>query len=218
MTVSAGTKQIRVLIAEDDNVSRRLLEATLRKWNFEVVTAADGRAALEILSTPNPPSLAVLDWMMPGMDGLEVCRRLRQGEKGSSTYVIILTAKGGKEDIVTGLDSGADDYLTKPFDRGELLARLRVGMRIIDMQSSLAERVRQLEDALAKVKVLQRLVPICSYCKKIRDDKNYWQQVDHYMSQHTEARFTHGICPDCMDTVVRAELEKHGVALEKMVG
>jgi DNA-binding response OmpR family regulator len=208
-------KPVRILVAEDDSVSRRLLEATLSKWGFQVTTAADGKAALEALCKVDAPRLAILDWMMPELDGIEVCRRLRQHPQGASTHVIILTAKGTKEDIVQGLESGADDYLTKPFDRGELRARVRVGLRALEMQQALADRVRDLEDALSKVKQLQRLVPICSYCKKIRDDTNYWQQVDQYMSAHTEARFTHGICPDCMSTVVKDELGKHGVTMEQ---
>lgn len=208
-------KPVRILVAEDDSVSRRLLEATLTKWGFQVTTAADGKVALEALCKDDAPRLAILDWMMPEIDGIEVCRRLRQHPHGASTHVIILTAKGTKEDVVQGLESGADDYLTKPFDRGELRARVRVGLRVLEMQQTLADRVRELEDALSKVKQLQRLVPICSYCKKIRDDTNYWQQVDQYMSAHTEARFTHGICPDCMSTVVKVELEKHGVSMEE---
>jgi DNA-binding response OmpR family regulator len=208
-------KAVRVLVAEDDSVSRRLLEATLVKWGFHVVTAVDGRAALELLCKEDAPKLAIIDWMMPEIDGIEVCRRLRQHPQGATTHVIILTAKGTKEDVVQGLESGADDYLIKPFDRGELRARVRVGLRILEMQQNLADRVRELEDALSKVKQLQRLVPICSYCKKIRDDSNYWQQVEQYMTAHTEARFTHGICPDCMSSVVKAELQKHGVAMEE---
>ncbi len=198
---------MRLLIAEDDPISRRMLEATLSKWAFSVVVTRDGRAALKVLQGENAPKLAILDWMMPELDGVEVCRKVRAEQTSEPTYLLLLTAKGSKADIVTGLESGADDYLTKPFDRNELHARLRVGMRMLEMQKNLAERVRQLEDALSRVKQLQGLVPICSYCKKVRDDQNYWQQVDAYMSAHTEARFSHSICPTCMDTVVRQELE-----------
>ncbi len=124
------------------------------------------------------------------------------------TYVILLTALGGRQNVIQGLHAGADDYITKPFDREELRARLEVGRRIVELQRSLAERVRQLEVALARVKQLQGLVPICSYCKKIRNDRNYWQQLESYLSDHSEAQFSHGICPECYERFVRPELDK----------
>src|SRR5262249_42837090 len=199
---------MQILIAEDDAISRRMLEATLSKWAYEPVVTCNGREALKALEAKDCPRLAILDWMMPEMDGLEVCRRIRTATSRTPVYILLLTAKGAKQDIVTGLEAGADDYLAKPFDRNDLRARLRVGQRLVELQSSLAERVRQLEDALAKVKQLQGLIPICCYCKKIRGDQNYWQQVEAYMTAHSEARFSHGICPECMNTVVRRELEE----------
>src|SRR5262249_43771747 len=147
-------------------------------------------------------------WMMPEMDGVEVCGRIRGEAPADPPYLLLLTAKGSKEEIITGLEAGADDYLTKPFDRDELHARLRVGIRILDMQRTLAGRVHELEKALAKVRQLQGLIPICAYCKKIRDDQNYWQQVEAYVSSHCEVRFTHGICPACLEEVVKPELAK----------
>jgi CheY-like chemotaxis protein len=188
---------MRILIAEDDLVSRRLLELTLIKLGYEVVVTSDGNAALQVLEGADPPKLAILDWMMPGMDGVEVCRKLRTEPTARPTYIIMLTAKTNKESLVTGLDGGADDYIGKPFDREELRARLQVGRRIVDLQGKLAERVLELEQALSQVRQLQGLLPICCYCKKIRDDSNYWQQVEGYIASHTGARFSHGICPDC---------------------
>jgi DNA-binding response OmpR family regulator len=199
---------MQILIAEDDAISRRMLEATLSKWAYDPVVTCNGREALKALEAKDCPRLAILDWMMPEMDGLEVCRRIRAATSRPPVYVLLLTAKGTKQDIVTGLEAGADDYLAKPFDRNELRARLHVGQRLVELQCSLADRVRQLEDALANVKQLQGLIPICCYCKKIRGDQNYWQQVEAYMTAHSEARFSHGICPECMDTVVRRELEQ----------
>lgn len=197
-----------ILIAEDDLISRRVLTTSLEKWGYDVLVTADGEAALAALVQPDAPRLAILDWMMPGLDGPEVCRRYRAQPGVPPCYLILLTAKGAKEDIVTGLDSGADDYLTKPFHREELHARLRVGLRMVEMQQTLADRVQQLESALARVEQLEGLVPICAYCKKIRDDQNYWQQVEAYLSVHTRARFTHGICPDCMEAVVQPDLAR----------
>jgi diguanylate cyclase (GGDEF)-like protein len=125
------------LIAEDDPVSRRLLEVTLRKWGYEVISCPDGTTAWQTLQHPNTPSLAILDWMMPGMDGLQVCREVRQQGAEPYIYVLLLTAKSQKTDIIAGLEAGADDYLTKPFDANELRMRLRAGRRILDLQAEL---------------------------------------------------------------------------------
>ncbi len=197
-----------MLIAEDDAVSRRVLETTLVKWGHEVIVTHDGVEAWAALQGEGAPSLAILDWMMPGMDGPEVCRRVRQVNSRTPVYLILLTAKGRKEDIVTGLEAGANDYLTKPFDREELRARVQVGARVVELELSLSERVRELEEALSHVKQLQGILPICSYCKKIRADENYWQRVETYIGEHSEAKFSHGICPDCYEAVAQSQLEQ----------
>jgi DNA-binding response OmpR family regulator len=200
---------MRILIAEDDAVSRRLLEVLLGGWGHEVISVEDGLAAwmaLEGLEKENCPAVAILDWMMPKMDGVEICRKIRGGHRLTPVHIILLTARERKEDIITGLEAGADDYLTKPVWKEGLRARLQVGMRIVELQSSLAGRIHELESALRKVRQLQGLLPICCYCKKIRNDQNYWQQVDAYVSQHSEARFSHGICPDCYEKIVKPDL------------
>jgi DNA-binding response OmpR family regulator len=195
-----------VLIAEDDVVSRRALEATLQKWGYRVIAVTNGTAAWELLRQEGGPRLAILDWMMPGLDGATLCRRVRQQQAGRPPYLILLTAKNNTEDVVAGLDAGADDYVIKPFDREELRARLQVGVRMVALQQSLADRVSELEQALVRVKQLQGLLPICSYCKRIRDDHNYWQQLEEYVTTHSEAQFSHGICPTCFDSVVQEHL------------
>jgi sigma-B regulation protein RsbU (phosphoserine phosphatase) len=199
---------VKVLIAEDDAVSRRMLQVHLTRWGYQVVVATDGAEAWRVLQNGDPPKLAILDWMMPVMDGIEVCRRVREAPRPSPTYVIILTARGGSEDIVRGFEAGTDDYITKPFNGEELRARVQVGARILGLQTSLADRVSELEDALAGVRHLQGLLPICCYCKKIRDDQNYWQQVESYISSHSEAQFSHGVCPECFEKLVKPELNK----------
>ena len=128
---------MRVLIAEDDPISRRLLEVTLGKWGYEVVSCPDGESAWDTLQQTGAPSLAILDWMMPGMDGLQVYREVRQMTTEPYTYMLLLTAKSQKDDIIAGLEAGADDYLTKPFDASELRMRLRAGRRILDLQAEL---------------------------------------------------------------------------------
>jgi phosphoserine phosphatase RsbU/P len=199
---------MKLLIADDDAIFRRLLQATLSKLGYEVMVANDGIEAWRILTQENGPKLAILDWMMPGMDGLEICRKVRAANLHTPAYLILLTARNAGEDIVSGLDSGADDYLIKPFNQEELRARVQGARRVLDLQGRLAERVAQLEDALANVKRLQGLVPICMYCKKIRNDRNYWEQVESYISQHTEAEFSHGVCPDCYEKHVVPQLGK----------
>ena len=190
---------MKILIAEDDPVSRRLLQAALAKWGYEVIVTAHGREAWEALQKPDAPTLLVLDWLMPEMDGVEICREARKLDALKSAYIILLTSRGSKEDVVEGLEAGADDYVTKPFDHGELRARVQVGARVVQLQTALADRVRELEEAITSVQTLQGLLPICCYCKKIRDDGNYWHRVENYISGHANVRFSHGICPDCSD-------------------
>jgi DNA-binding response OmpR family regulator len=192
---------MKVLIAEDDPVSRRVLEGALTRWGHEVVVSGDGGEAWKVLQRDDAPLLAIFDWMMPEMDGLEVVRRVRD-RGGKSSYIILLTARASKEDVALALDAGADDYITKPFDAKELRARVNVGIRILDLQEKLSQRVRELEEALGQVKQLRGLLPICAWCHKIRDDQNYWQTVESYFSAHSQARFTHGICPECFEKVV----------------
>jgi two-component system cell cycle response regulator len=126
-----------VLIAEDDPMFRRVLETWLQKWNYRVTSLENGLDAWSVLRQNDAPQMAILDWMMPGLDGIELCRRIRSQEGSSYKYVLLLTAKGSKEDVVAGLEAGADDYLTKPFNVNELHARVRAGQRILELQSTL---------------------------------------------------------------------------------
>ena len=196
----------RILIAEDHYVSRHLLERNLTNWGFSVVTAEDGAKAAEILERDDAPSLAILDWMMPKMDGAEVCTHVRQRTGRPYIYLVLLTAKSQKEEIAAGLEAGADDYVIKPFDPDELRARLKVGQRVVDLERVLAKRVDDLQTALADVKKLKRLLPICMYCKSIRDDRDYWHQIEEYIHDETGTDFSHGICPTCLGKMTRGEL------------
>lgn len=143
----------RILVAEDDAVSRELISARLTKWGYEVVVTQNGSEAMAELRKKDAPALAILDWMMPGMDGLEVCRRVREADR--MLYVILLTARGSKENLIEGLSAGADDYLIKPFDKDELQARILVGLRIMALQTALLERVKELEWAGAEIRDLK---------------------------------------------------------------
>lgn len=189
---------MRILIAEDDSTSRAMLAAVLRMGGHEVVETADGQEALDAMTRLDAPPMAILDWMMPKKDGPDVVRCLREREWDYSPYLVLLTAKDKKEDIISGLECGANDYLTKPFDVGELRARVEVGKRMLDLQEALNSKVNELRQTLAEVKALRGILPICAQCKKIRDDAGYWQQVEDYVHAHSEARFSHGVCPECM--------------------
>jgi DNA-binding response OmpR family regulator len=195
--------RMRALIADDDRTTRVLLSRTLERWGFETVVANDGESAWSVLTSATPPSIAIVDWMMPGLDGLEICRRLHDEPDHPPVYVILLTSRSTRHDVVAGLNAGADDYLTKPFDHDELRARVQAGVRIVTLQDRLAEQVRQLQAALASVKQLRGLLPICSYCKRVRNDHNYWEQVESFVTEHSDAKFSHGICPSCL-TIARA--------------
>jgi two-component system cell cycle response regulator len=147
---------VKVLIAEDDRVSRRLLEVTLDKWGYELIVCKDGLAAWESLQKPDAPRLAILDWMMPGKDGVRLCREIRARSGHPYVYVILLTSRNSRDDMIMGLDAGADDYLSKPFDQRELELRLRTGRRILDLQSELisareALRIQATHDSLTGI-------------------------------------------------------------------
>lgn len=176
---------MRILIAEDDRMSATMLSRTVEQWGFETVVVHDGIAAWASMSGSAPPDLAILDWVMPGIDGIELCKRVRATKLPTQIYLILLSARSTRQDLVVGLDAGADDYLTKPFDPDELRARIHVGQRTLAL--------------LASVKRLTGLLPICSYCKRVRTDTDYWEQVDSYVAEHSDARFSHGICPSCLE-------------------
>lgn len=189
---------MKTLIAEDDMTSRIVLAGVLRKCGYDVTEAVNGAAAWQLLQQPGAPTLAILDWMMPEMDGPEVVRRVRALAGSRPPYIIMLTTKGEKSDIIAGLDAGANDYLAKPFHPAELRARVEVGRRMLELQDDLAAKVAELSQALEQIKTLRGIVPICANCKDIRDDQGYWNKVEVYVHAHSEAQFTHGICPDCM--------------------
>jgi DNA-binding response OmpR family regulator len=196
---------MRILIADDERFSLHLLKTILTKEGNDIVACSTGDEALRVLREPERPEIAILDWMMPGKNGIDVCREAR-AIPGLSTYFILLTSRDGTQDLLEGLAAGADDYIVKPFNPAELQARVDVGARIVTLQRRLADRVGELESALQKVKQLQGLLPICSYCKKIRNDQNYWEQVEAYLAKASDMRFSHSICPDCYKRYAEPEM------------
>lgn len=204
---------MKILVAEDEAVTRRVIESTLGRLRWDVITAPDGSAAWRILETfegKNAPDLMVLDWMMPGLDGIEICRKVRTTPGLDLMYIIVLTQRIEKEDMAMAFAAGANDYIAKPFHPVELESRVRVGERMIRLQQSLATRIEELESALSEVKRLQGLMPICSYCKKVRNEENYWQQVEAYITSHSDLELSHSVCPQCLERVMK-ELDSEGV-------
>src|SRR5687767_5972659 len=180
---------MKILIAEDDPVSSKILQLTLENGGHDVIAVTSGQAAWEAFDA-EPTRVVISDWMMPEMDGLELCGKVRGRPKTDYTYFILLTAiHTGRENLRKAMHAGVDDFLTKPLDREGIMMRLRVAERIIEF----TYQIRQLKE----------LIPICMYCKKVRDDSNYWQAVESYIAHHTGSSFSHGICPDCFEKHVR---------------
>jgi sigma-B regulation protein RsbU (phosphoserine phosphatase) len=194
---------MRALIADDDRIATAILSRALANWSFDVTVAHDGESAWDLIRG-QAPQLAIIDWMMPTLDGLDLCRRIRLDPARAHMYLILLTSRDSRADVIAGLNAGADDYLVKPFDPGELHARIQVGVRMLKLQERLNDRVAELETAASNMKRLQGLIPICSYCKRIRSEANDWEQLESYISVHSEAQFSHGICPPCLEAALRA--------------
>jgi len=212
---TSNARIMKILIAEDDLMSNELLSILLKQWGYEVISTRTGAEAWQVLQRNDAPPLAILDWQMPELDGIEICRRARHEAHLKHLYVLILTSMSHSDEVVTGLESGANDYVIKPFKPPELRARVHVGVRMVELQRELAERVRELEMTLSEVKQLRGILPICAYCKKIRDDQNYWQQVEDYFAHHTEAKFSHSFCPDCYEKIIKPQLDDLGIQPKK---
>jgi phosphoserine phosphatase RsbU/P len=186
---------VKILAVEDDGVARAVLRQALRRLGHDVIEAADGESAWELLQKSESVRVVVSDWMMPRSDGLDFCRRIRARVGTEYIYFILLTSRDAtQENQTAAADAGVDDFLTKPLDLPELWTRLRVAERILRYTT--------------QVRLLEEMLPICSYCKKIRDDQNYWQQLEGYISERTGSDFSHSVCPDCYTRVVIPELEQ----------
>jgi len=193
---------MQILIADDDAISRRLALHALAGCGAEVSVAEDGHAAWTQVQERMQSTVLILDRQMPGIDGVDLCRRARVLPSFPPLYILMVTSASETSDITAGLEAGADDYVVKPFNAAELKARAQVGMRMVALQESMARRLAELEQALANVKQLRGLLPMCAYCKKIRVDDKYWQQLEVYLSDHSDAEFSHGICPECFPSVI----------------
>lgn len=191
---------MHILIAEDNPTTQKLLESLLVKMGHRVTIVSDGEAAWNQLQRDNvdTPRLALLDWMMPRMHGPDLCRRIRSATHlAIQPYLILVTSRDGRDDLIAGLKAGADDYLAKPFDHADLQARVRAGVRLMEAQERLLETERRLEEAQGEIMRLRHLLPICAACLKVREEKTYWQTVHDYLSGLPTAKYTHGLCPAC---------------------
>jgi DNA-binding response OmpR family regulator len=198
---------MKILIADDNETNRKLVRASLKPEGHELVEVHDGNEAREMLLHATTPVVGLIDWEMPEVDGVEVCRQARQRPDAPPLFLILLTIRDKREDVVHGLTSGANDYVVKPFHRAELLARVKIGIESVTLQQTLLDQARAQQEALAQVKQLSGLLPICSYCKSIRDDKAYWHRLESYIANHTRAQFSHGVCPDCFKLHLAPHLE-----------
>jgi len=225
MSLTSAAQPATILIVDDETTNLATLSAYLEAAGFEVLAAQDGASGLSIVERARP-DLILLDVLMPGLDGFETCRCLKAAERIQDIPVIFMTALTETADKVTGFEVGGVDYVTKPFQVEELLARVKTHLALrqlqqqleaqkrqleaqnVQLQQEIAERQRaeaereqligQLQEALANIKTLRGLIPICAACKKIRDDTGYWNQLEGYLHTHTEAEFSHGICPECV--------------------
>jgi sigma-B regulation protein RsbU (phosphoserine phosphatase) len=184
---------ITVLVADDDPVSSAQLSAVVQGAGYQVNAVGNGRQAWDVVRGARVP-IVVSDWYMPELDGPELCRRIRARRDAPYTYFILVTSRGGKQQYLAGMQAGADDFITKPVDPDELRARLTVAERILGLRRELHQ--------------LEGLLPICSYCKRIRDDHDEWKTLEDYIEQHFATQFSHGICPDCYAQHVQPMLDR----------
>ncbi len=227
---------MKILVADDENIQRLLIVKFLKELGYEVVECADGIEAREIMQSEDSPKLIVLDWLMPGISGVELCRNARKTIKDRYMYIILLTSKDNPEDLIEGMESGADDYIRKPFNKQELGVRLRAGKRIVELNEELlhtqntlrenntslsnkneelAKLNNDLQNAMNEIKELKGLLPICANCKKIRTDNEHpkdqksWTNIESYIRERSDADFTHTMCPECQKELYPAFFEKN---------
>lgn len=185
-----------ILIVDDDPINLKVLQGVLKETGYKILVANSGERALYQVQH-QPPDLILLDVLMSGLDGFETCRQLKQDPTVAGIPVIFMTALSDVESKVRGFESGGVDYITKPFHRAEVLARVNTHLSIYHLQQQLAAQNVQLQKVLEQVSQLSGLLPICSRCKKIRNEKGNWQELEGYIRDHSEAEFSQDLCPSC---------------------
>jgi CheY-like chemotaxis protein len=186
----------KILVVDDNTANIDVMLRFLEPLGYELAIATSGEKALRVAERFGP-DLILLDVMMPGMDGFETCRRLKAPPLSLEAPVIFVTAKKETDDIVRGFQCGGVDYVSKPIRQEEVASRIETHLRLRHLISVQAELIDQLQAARGELKILSGLLPICSYCKKIRDDQGYWHQIEAYIHKHSHAEFSHGLCEAC---------------------
>ena len=184
---------MKILIVEDDVISRKLLNRLLKSWGHKVIQAENGLAGWEMWKEHRCP-LVISDWLMPNMSGIDLCQKIRSVKQARYTYFIMLTSMKSKDNYMQAMDAGVDDFMSKPYDKNRIFARVRIAERILNLQT--------------EINTLADLLPICVYCKNVRDDNNYWQRVESYLKDHADVEFSHSVCPECYLKVVEPQLKK----------
>jgi len=195
--MNAPNDKSKILIVDDAPENLRILIEILKK-DYATIPATSGEAALQKATADPMPDLILLDILMPVMDGYEVCKRLKENEKTKDIPVICITAMSEVMDDARAFNLGAVDYIPKPFNPATVKARVKNHIKLKNAIVVQEKLIRELKDALSNIKALSGLLPICANCKKIRDDKGYWNQVEQYIKEHSNADFTHSICPECI--------------------
>ncbi len=188
---------MKVLLVEDEYTTRLTVQVVLEGWGYTVDSAEDGAVGWELVQRNDGPQIAILDWEMPGFDGLELCRKIKALRRRTPVYVILLTAKDAQQDILKGFAAGADDYMTKPFDDNELRARVRVAAKLVSTQEELAVSNDELRDALNHVALLQGDFSFCTQCHKVENNEGVWKTLAECQSDQDDPRFNYMVCPDC---------------------
>ncbi len=191
---------MKILIAEDEFTTRMMVQVSLENWGYDVLDAHDGKEALAVFEQKEKPRIVILDWEMPGVNGIEVCQSLKEANAEDPPYIILLTGRDSEKDILQGFDAGADDYITKPFSGDELRARVRVADRLVRMQDMQKEFVKELRSALDQIAALQGNVVVCEKCNKIEHlDGDAWLDFTEFIESSTDGRCIKVICPVCED-------------------
>jgi len=196
----------RILVVDDNTANIDVMLAFLEADGYDLSIATNGETAIKI-ARHSRPDLILLDVMMPGMDGFATCRELKADEQTRDIPVIFVTAKKEVDDIVIGFQSGGVDYISKPFRQEEVLSRVRTHLRLRRLVIAQERLITKLNTALAEVDTLRGMLPICSYCKKIKDEKGAWKKLETYIRTHTQASFSHGICPECLEKTINIDFE-----------
>jgi phosphoserine phosphatase RsbU/P len=203
----APSSGLRILAVDDDAPTRHTLGSIIQSAGWTPVVVADPEEAYGLLVGPDAPPIALIDWQMPKLSGLDLCRQVRQAQPDARPYLIVVTSNSASVDIVTGLDAGADGYMTKPITAIELQARVRAGLRMIAVQSELRLRLREAELMVARTGPLSEVLPICGYCHRVRDHAEKWSTLEEYLRTQVNVKFTHSFCPTCYDYHVKPDME-----------